>query len=72
MKRLTDISLEDWKALCATTSHLRPGDTLVFHPSMCAGGTNCSISGTSVYIGAWFARDIREVGIKGNTGWYHE
>jgi hypothetical protein len=65
------LTLEQWKANCQASSHVRPGDTLTFNTSDPGPVTACWIEGTSVHLGAYWHHGSPRDGILPGTGWNH-
>lgn len=67
--RKQPITIEQWKANCAASSHVRANETLSFNERQ--GVVSCWIDGTSVFLGSYFIKGDVNGGILDNTGWNH-
>jgi allophanate hydrolase subunit 2 len=63
------MSLDEWKAKCQVSFHVRNGDVLVFSEPNRYGVIACMIENTSVYLGSYFIENGQ--GYKAGTGWLH-
>lgn len=70
--RQQPISIEQWKANCQASSHVREDDILTF--SEREGVVSCGIKGTCVFLGCYFTegRSVHYgTQILPGTGWNH-
>jgi hypothetical protein len=63
------LTLDEWKAKCQASFHVRPGDVLTFTEANRDGVIGCWIKDTSVFLGSYFIKDSS--GCKAGTGWLH-
>ena len=65
-----ELTIEQWKANCAASSHVRPGEVLSFHEDS-RGVVSCWIKDTSVSLGCYFIKGSGTE-IKPSRGWNHQ
>jgi hypothetical protein len=68
--RQMPISIEQWKANCAASSHVRAHETLSFNERQDV--VTCFIEGTSIFLGSYFIKGDANANILPGTGWNHE
>lgn len=69
--RQQPLTVEQWKANCEASSHIRHGDELRFVTNDNWPVIECWIAGTSVHLGAYFIDGDSRDGIAPGTGWCH-